>query len=65
MLNDLEMSNPIHSAILPHGLWLSFFDEMWDSVGNVKTPTRQQAAMREVSMHTYIVVLAVDLGLSW
>jgi len=31
-----------------HGLWLNFFDEMWDSVGDGAAATTQQASMREV-----------------
>jgi hypothetical protein len=31
-----------------HALWLNFFDEMWDSVGDGAAATTQQASMREV-----------------
>ena len=31
-----------------HGLWLNYFDEMWDSVGDGAAATTQQASLREV-----------------
>ncbi|KAF5834125.1 kinase-like domain-containing protein [Dunaliella salina] len=47
-----------------HGLWLNFFDEMWDSVGDGGAATTQQSSMREIIMRMLHTSLANPDALS-